>query len=63
MPHVDLDFISGPENYYVILQDQSLTLSDNMVSAFDLQRQDFEWSYQTDPRKVLIIFLAFLVSD
>lgn len=42
MPHVDLDFISGPENYFVILQDQSLTLSDNMVSAFDLQRQDFE---------------------
>lgn len=42
MPHVDLDFISGPENCFVILQDQSLTLSDNMVSAFDLQRQDFE---------------------
>lgn len=35
MPHVDLDFVNGPQNYFVILQDQSLTVSGDMVSAFD----------------------------
>jgi len=42
LPYVDLDFISGPQNYFVILLDQSLTLSAEMASAFDLQKQDFE---------------------